>query len=256
MRPRSVVVYGDFNCPWSYLASRRVERLAADGLQVDWRAVEHHSACASRNRLTTGFEALRDERDRVVDLLLPGETFPHTLAGFVPCTKAAVAGYAEAYGSGVGPRVRQLLFEAFWLHGIDLGDARLVRTLLVDAIRSGGSKHEAVREWGYAVDVTGAPITTDAHALMLEWRAKWSGTGREVVPALMVDGVDPLFGEAAVRWLGGELAGRGLDPSPDPPRTGRTVPSDLPGLSWTTQQGGAWNRAFQDIHRGDALRVG
>ena len=41
MTAERVVVYGDFNCPWSYLASRRAAVLAEDGVDVDWRAVEH-----------------------------------------------------------------------------------------------------------------------------------------------------------------------------------------------------------------------
>ena len=37
-----LVVYGDFNCPFSALASRRVDRIEAQGrARVDWRAVEH-----------------------------------------------------------------------------------------------------------------------------------------------------------------------------------------------------------------------
>ena len=37
-----LVVYGDFNCPFSALASARVEYLERHGFAaVDWRAVEH-----------------------------------------------------------------------------------------------------------------------------------------------------------------------------------------------------------------------
>lgn len=37
-----VIVYGDFNCPYCYLASQRSARLARDGMtEIDWRAVEH-----------------------------------------------------------------------------------------------------------------------------------------------------------------------------------------------------------------------
>jgi len=38
----TAVVYGDFNCPYSYLASQRADLLSRAGaLMVDWRAVEH-----------------------------------------------------------------------------------------------------------------------------------------------------------------------------------------------------------------------
>lgn len=259
MTPGSVVIYGDFNSPWSYLAARRAERLAADGLQVDWRAVEHDPMRPSPDRAPSGrFDGLRPELDRVVSTLLPGEHLPHSLAGFVPYTKAAVAGYAEAYGAGVAPSVCQLLFEAFWINAIDLGDARLVRTLLVDAVRSGSSRSEALREWGYAVDVTGAPITTVAYGLISQWKAEWTEAGKEVVPVLMVDGGRPIFGRAAVRWLGYELVTRGLNLEPDPPPllARRRARSDLPDLSWTSQHGSTWNRAYQDAHKTDMLKAG
>ena len=41
-QPVELIVYGDFNCPFSALASARVSRLERIGaVHVDWRAVEH-----------------------------------------------------------------------------------------------------------------------------------------------------------------------------------------------------------------------
>jgi 2-hydroxychromene-2-carboxylate isomerase len=37
----AVIIYGDFNCPYSYLASQRAGLLSKAEIAVDWRAVEH-----------------------------------------------------------------------------------------------------------------------------------------------------------------------------------------------------------------------
>lgn len=38
----AVIIYGDFNCPYSYLASQRADLLSRmDIAKVEWRAVEH-----------------------------------------------------------------------------------------------------------------------------------------------------------------------------------------------------------------------
>ncbi len=245
---RTLRLYGDFNCPWSYLAERRARLLADQGVEVDWRAVEHERR-RPRRYGDTRFACLREEMDRVERSLLPGERYPYSLTGFVPYTTAAVSGYAEAYGAGVAGRVHGLLFEAFWVHGVDIGNPRLVRTLLVDAIRSGDSDSGCLRDWGYAVDVTGGPVTTTAWRLARRWRQEWQETGKETVPVLYVDEQHLFFGEDAVARLGDELAARGLDPAREPARRAPTRRRpDPPDLSWVSQYGYRGLRQFQQLH--------
>jgi hypothetical protein len=245
-----ILVYGDFNCPWSYLTSRRAALLEADGVQVDWRAVEH-DPWMPRPFLDSSvrFEALRSEMGDVERLLLPGERLPHALRGFLPYSRAAVSGYAEAYGAGVSARVRHLLFEAFWLHGADLGNARLVRTLLVDAVRSGSSHSNALHDWGYAVDVTGGPVTTTAWRLIRQWRSEWRALGPGVVPLVRVDGGAPVPGVAAVERLGEELVARGIDVTREPAVPAEPRPADPPDRSWVSQHGNRWLRDYQALHQ-------
>lgn len=245
-------IYGDFNCPWSYLAERRARLLAGHGVVVDWRAVEHEPRRPSRHggrHGDTRFACLREEMDRVERSLLPGELYPYSLAGFVPYTAAALSGYAEAYGAGVADRAHSRLFEAFWVHGLDIGSPRLVRTLLVDAILSGSSDSDCLRDWGYAVDVTGGPVTTTAWRLARRWRKEWRDTGKEVVPMLYVDEHGPVFGEDAIARLGEELVARNLDPGAELPRP--TEPPrvvDPPDHSWVSQYGYREMRRFQALH--------
>jgi hypothetical protein len=237
-RPERVIVHGDFDCPWSYLAFRRAAVLAAAGVDIDWRAVEREPRPHGR---PDGFEALQEEMDRVVGSLLAGERLPYDLAGFVPRTGATVAAYAESYAAGVAGPVRAVVFESFWMHGVDIGDAKVLRTLLVDELRSSASPSEAVRDWGYGVDVTGGPISTSAWRLVGRWATEWRDSGREVTPVVKVPGARPLHGVEAVAWLGAQITARGLVPEP-PPRRVAAPPAtrDLPGLGWITEQGGRW----------------
>jgi hypothetical protein len=243
-----VVLYGDFNCPWSYLASRRARVLQDAGVDVDFRAVEHDPWLPGPDR--SRFDDLREEMDLVAAQLLPGEELPYSLAGFVTRTRAAVSGYAEAYAADVAPRVRDLLFEAFWLSGLDIGNAKVVRMLLVDAIRSGSSPSEPLRDWGYAVDVTGGPVSTTAWGLIGAWDREWHDDGNQVVP-IVRGSMTPIVGVDAVRWLGEQVLdlvgdrrpdGAGAVPAgaPHPPAT------DVASLSWVSQHGNRWLRAYRD----------
>ena len=212
MAATRITLTGDFTCPWSYLASRRATLLAGVGVDVEFRVVEHDPWQPQRFMDSSlRFDRVQREIEQVAGLLLPDEELPYALAGFVPRTRAALSGYAEACAAGVGPVARELLFEAFWVNGMDLGDARMVRMLLVDAIRSGSSSSEALREWGYAVDVTGGPITSTGWRLLQRWRESWIASGKETVPKLCVDDDEPRYGEDAVEWLGEELVRRGVD---------------------------------------------
>lgn len=216
---RRIIAYGDFTCPWSYLTWRRTEVLRRAGVQVDWRSIEHDCWHTLRPiDVTDRFAGLRAELPTVEKHLLPGEVLPRTLAGFVPFTAAATNGYAEAYVARVAAPARRLLFEAFWRRGVDLNDAKVVRTLLVDELRQGTSPSELVSIWGYAVDVTGGPITHAGWQAVRDWRTAWRHTAdgdpsvAGVVPVVVIDGEDPVHGVAAVDRVGRLVADAHLDP--------------------------------------------
>ena len=111
-----IVIYGDFNCPYSYLASLRSDLFSAAGVEIDWRAVEHASSLpVMGQRLDdAGQRKIADELDSVRQLLTPEEAFAAATPSTLPNTAAANAGYAEAVGSEVGDDVRRLLFDAYW----------------------------------------------------------------------------------------------------------------------------------------------
>lgn len=211
-----ILFYADFTCPWSYVAHRRLRLL---GEPFELRSVEHDPWQATPRRTREDeFAHLRAELDQVSRFLLPGEDLPHTLRGFVPHTRAAVSGYAEAYGAGVADIAAPLLFDAFWRHGLDLADPKVVRVLLAEAIESGTSPSDPLRRWGHCVDVTGGPITTVAWRLVRAWRQQWATFEKEVVPVLVLADGEVRYGVDAVEHLGRAVVDAGLDPAVEPPR--------------------------------------
>ena len=72
-----VIVYGDFNCPYSYLASQRADLLSRAGVAVDWRAVEHDRGLPVTGSRSDSDRAAWDrELAEVASLALPGEHVP------------------------------------------------------------------------------------------------------------------------------------------------------------------------------------
>ena len=150
--------------------------------------------------------------ERVLELLLPGEQLPYALAGWVPNTGAAIAEYTQAYGVGEAAPVRELLFDALWLHAVDLDDARVVHTIVVDdAIRSGATGSEPSPDGFHRVDAVVELNTNRMRHLRDRWTREWSDTGKQTVPVVVLDGADPPFGVDAVERLGTELLSRGAD---------------------------------------------
>lgn len=244
--PARITVYGRFDCPWSYLAFRRAAVLARTGVEIEWCAVE--PLRPSEGGGPEEFDGLPDEMDRVTRTLLTGELLPYDLAGFRPRTGAAVAAYAESCAAGVADSACQVIFEAFWMHGLDIGDPRTLRTLLADQLRGSGSPSEAVRTWGHPVDVTGGPISTAAWRLVDRWATEWRHHGKGVTPVVEVPGSPAVHGVEAAGWLGDQLTTRGLVPEViAPPVAGLQGTGELPSLGWITAHGGRWLARRQQV---------
>jgi len=153
-----LVIFGDFNCPYSALASERAARLERAGVaHVDWRAVEHDPTIPPAGEVVEGTVRadLDEELEKVHGLLVAGDEFaPHR-----PPVRSNTAAAVEQY-AGVEPdrraRVRVELFRRYWLLGEDLGDERVVDTL-------GGQRD---------------PVTAAA------WNREWSDLGQPVVPTM------------------------------------------------------------------------
>ncbi len=260
MTIRDLVLYGDFNCPWSYLASLRLDRLAETGVTVEFRAVEHDPLLPApeRRMRTAETAALAAELAEIGSLLHGGEELPTTLPRLVPRTGAAISGYAEAVAAGVGPQARSRLFSAYWQESADIGNPATVRRLLADIVTAGQSASGPVRDWGYVVSISGSPMSSAAYRLIRTWSNSWhdlgGGPAQPTIPVLIVNGISVLRGGAAVTRLGDELARRtGTRPhlatTPER-RTGAAggregVPGQrrhgqLPSRTFVSENGGRW----------------
>jgi hypothetical protein len=183
------VLYGSFTCPWSYLASQRTDLIGDPALRPSWRMVDPAAppgtrlAAAGRRRDDAGAARAAQDLEAVRTLLLPGEHLPAQPPSVVAHAGPAAVGYAEAVGAGVGDEVRRLLFDAYWEHGADIGLPDVLRRVLAAALRGGCSATRSIRAHGYAVTLTGGPVTSDAHRRLTAWQQAWSRHGAEV-PAL------------------------------------------------------------------------
>jgi hypothetical protein len=192
VRAGAAVLYGSFACPWSYLASQRTD---GTDPRPTWRMVDPeaapgaHLAAAGRRLAPAALEQAAAALESVRAVLLPGERLPVHPPAFVPHTGPAVVGYAEAVGAGVGAEVRRLLFDAYWQQGLDIGLPEVLRRLLEGPLRAGTSAVRPVAEHGYAVTLTGGPLTTDAHLRMQVWAASRPGGSTGGLPSLVVDGI-------------------------------------------------------------------
>lgn len=245
----TLTVYADFSCPECYLAGRRADALAAAGVEIDWRAIEHDPALPVSGR-TLGDadrDTLRERFAALADLLLPGEELTWTMPSRQPRTEAARTALAEATGAGVADDVRRLLFELYWREGADIGNPNLLRIPLTGAIRRGRSTTSALHESGYGVAPDRGPVSTVGWRLLREWDAAYSELGTPPLPVVLVDGAT-LTGLPAVRRLGKQivytdapLSGPGDNPRRYP-RLGVR-----PGVHWVSQVGGTWMTAHRPV---------
>lgn len=197
-----ITIYGDFNCPFSYLASLRADTFLAAGVKIDWRAVEHARdlPVVGRPLDEAAQHELAEELGSVRGLLRADEKFAAAAPRMLPNTAAANAGYAEAVGTGVGTEVRRLLFDAYWLRGVDIGSVEVLRSLLAAPIRRGDSPAFPLPEAGFAVSTNRGPITTAAYRRLSAWRAAWAELAIWTTPTVVVGGT-PYIGVDGLRWL-------------------------------------------------------
>ena len=157
-----LVVYGSFTCPYSLLASMRVDRLGELGVaDVEWRAVVHDPDVPMQGEPVLGeLAALFDrELEEIRGLLRGEEAYEATPPAVQPNTTLAVAGFSATTGDD-SDRLRARLFDALWVRHLDISDAHVLRGL----------------------ECPVPPLSPAAE----QWRSEWLGCDRPVVPMLVL----------------------------------------------------------------------
>jgi len=201
-----VIVYGDFNCPYSYLASQRADRLMRSEMaRIDWRAVEHDRRLAvTGTRAEAARAAWERELAEVAALALPGEQTPAAPPPIISNTSAAVAAYAEAVSDGINDELRRRVFAAIWAQGRHLSSAYEVRHLVADVmwppadiadqlaspdipslLNRDPDLARFVRRSGGTIAPDGGPLTTAGWRQIRRWRDDWLALPSQVIPAVI-----------------------------------------------------------------------
>jgi hypothetical protein len=201
----SAIVYGDFNCPYSCLASQRADLLSLAGAAVDWRAIEHDWRLPATGSRSDSNQASWDrELAEVASLALPGEQVPAGPPVLISNTAAAVAAFAEAVSDGIAGELRRRLFHAIWVQGLHLSSAYEVRRLITavmwpqEDIRDRLASPDIpsllirdpdlariVRRSGGTIGPDGVPLTTAGWRRIRQWRLEWLALPSQVIPAVI-----------------------------------------------------------------------
>jgi 2-hydroxychromene-2-carboxylate isomerase len=235
-----LIVYGDFNCPYSYLASQRVDELARLGkAEVEWRAVEHDPALALTGT-PSSLDPERWQRELTELALLAGEDeqAPGAAPSLISNTGAAVAAYAEAVTDGVQDDLRRSLFSEIWVNRRHLSGPAGVRQLVCALMYPAGTRSGQLaapdlparihgraaagtfpRLSGCTISPDGGPLTAEGYERVRRWRDRWRSGAEGMVPALdLPDGT--LAGVPALTRLA-ELAGQATAATRLPAAVGR-----------------------------------
>jgi len=155
----TLIVYGDFNCPFSALASVRVDALLRRGLaDVEWRAVEHEPEIPVEGRRADE-RKLDAELAGIAKMVRPDEAFAPLIPAIYPSTHDASHVFSTLEGEAAH-FYRRHAFDAVWASGRNISDVSVLG-------ESGVGQREP---------------RADA------WQREWEDIERRSVPLLVMDG--------------------------------------------------------------------
>jgi 2-hydroxychromene-2-carboxylate isomerase len=151
----TLTIYGDFNCPFSALASARADVLLAAGVhEIEWRAIQHDTTIPAAGEPVggPGAAALAAEIATIVELSSHDQRLQLVVPPVRSNTDLACATFAAA-GDHANP-LRGRLFAAVWAEGRNLGDPDELRRLAAD-----GRDVAVARRWQDGYDALPRPVT-------------------------------------------------------------------------------------------------
>jgi 2-hydroxychromene-2-carboxylate isomerase len=150
-----LIIYGDFNCPFSALASRRADVLLAAGTaRIEWRAIQHDPSIPADGEPVGGelAAALASEIATILELSVHDEGFH--LAVPPVRSNTAIASQAFAAAASNADDLRRRLFAAVWTEGRNLGDP-----VQLERLDAGARDGIVARAWQDDFEALPRPIT-------------------------------------------------------------------------------------------------
>ena len=151
----TLTIYGDFNCPFSALASARADVLLARGSHaIEWRAIQHDTTIPAAGEPVDGDTAVAfaAEIETILELSEPGLRLRLVVPPLRSNTALASAAFAAAGDDA--HRLRGRLFAAIWAEGRNLGNPVELRRLHADRRDVAVARH-----WQDEYDALPRPIT-------------------------------------------------------------------------------------------------
>ena len=169
----SVIIYGDFNCPFSAVADARSARLATAGTaHVDWRCVEHDPTIGpNETPLTPDQRAAFDAELAQIRHLL-GDDEPDRFR--TPSRRLNTRDLNQLYAATPEqgrPALRSALFRAYWFDDRDLTDDAVVAAVAADPLGTVSPDRGASHDGGY---------------LVAAWQREWSRLPSPIVPMMVL----------------------------------------------------------------------
>lgn len=178
MTTRRLVIYGDFACPYSYLASLRSQGLVDSGrAEIEWRAVVADPAMPPSGRAIEGalMATIDEQVEEISRQAHPNERLVVRIPKWLPDTASATLALASAAPDDAH-QLRQALFLALWRDGRDIANPIELHRL-------------------------GARLDPPAQERVDHWYRMWRGVDSPTVPMMLLRTGGVLRGADALHRL-------------------------------------------------------